>query len=92
MVDERELIAEELVRSAACNPPISIGFRKKVLRAARKAQRQTTLRRRIRYSAGLVILVLLFSACVVALRTGRSAKGTPTPERSTRQPPPGRGE
>ncbi len=71
MADEREIIAEELLRSAAPSPPLSIGFRNRVLRAAKKAQQRATLRRRIRYSAGLVILLLLLGAGVAALRTDR---------------------
>jgi hypothetical protein len=64
MRSEDRLHVEELLRSAAEPARASIGFRKRVLRAARRAEKERAAQRRVRWSLCLGGAVALLAAGV----------------------------
>jgi hypothetical protein len=69
MINDRRYRTEEIIKSAAEMPDIDPGARKRVLRAAKEAQRERTLRRRLQWalggSAAAIVLAAIYGASSV---------------------------
>jgi hypothetical protein len=80
MINNRQFRTEELLKSAAGLPEIDPKLRKRVLRAAREAQRERTLRRRVQWALGSSAAAIVLAAVYGALTppehpTGQYAPG-----------------
>ena len=76
MCNEREVLIEDWVASAAEMPSTSVTLRKRVMRSARRAERRRTVRRRVQWS-------LCGSALAIAVAAWINVVITPAPNADT---------
>jgi hypothetical protein len=84
MADELTTLVEDWVQSAAELPTPSVGFRERVLRAARRAEKQRVYRRRAKWS-----VCGAAAAMVIAGFTGMMLMPTSTTESASQSTKPG---
>jgi hypothetical protein len=83
MADELTTLVEDWVQSAGELPSPSVGFRERVLRAARRAEKQCVYRRRAKWSlcgaAAAIVIAGLTSTMLMPTSTTESARDSTKP-------------